>query len=563
MVERCPHFKKIEALEHEPAALAFEVDPVGTSIDASLELCVEDVVVVARSHHEMEEEKHISDNNAKLFSAKTICNYVWEILILDVFLREIPSALIMSVPVLIHDAFIAYVVKPQHGIEFASRADLEHKLATFNMHASWVWWGDERPGSLGNYSIHVLSYAWAQQALYLLTYFLIPYSLMDRETYWKLTTKRTIAVFALQAVFSIGTIIWAAIRASDAAGTHHYDVYKTIPPVIPSVIVFGIMAYHRGRSIQRETGSVAIKPALFAGFFCAVFFTAEVVFIVGGFSTLSLDDKEFVLFIYRLIIWPFFWYLGLMPLTRFCMFNAPSKESVLPITIYMLVAISTSSRIVMFRMTSLKYFFALSFCDTLFQVSMNMYDGKLPIVDKVLYKFGWLRCLQRPEVSWENAKWVRVIWFQTATLVEIIIIICIGFREWAFFDSRYLFTGLYQPSCNNSFEFTSLLYKIGISLLLVVCGDLYTGYKTYARKYPVSETIKFMLGKKRTWGLIIVNQLSVFALIVMPLAPVPARSGGCTDFDNGCTCQNIAVFREICGCCSANATIAGMYQVCK
>eukprot|EP00928_Gymnodinium_smaydae_P070330 TRINITY_DN54182_c0_g1_i1.p1 TRINITY_DN54182_c0_g1~~TRINITY_DN54182_c0_g1_i1.p1 ORF type:complete len:375 (-),score=10.15 TRINITY_DN54182_c0_g1_i1:142-1266(-) len=372
-----------------------------------------------------------------------------------------------------------------------------------------------------------------------------------------------LAVFAGQVIFSVSLIFLAAVRASNTAGSHQFAMFGTVSPVIPSVVVFGILVYHRGRSIKRATGSVTIKPALWTCFFCALIFTVECVYIVGGFSTMSVDRKETLLFIYRLVIWPLIWYIGLMPLTRFCMFFAPSAVSTLPIAIFALVATTGSSRILMFRMTNPTYFLILSSADTLMQVGMNLYHGKLPVVDSLLYKYGWLRCLRPPEVSRDHAKWVRVIWFQAATFVELITVVATGFREWVFFESRYMISGLYQPSCSDAFDVSALIYKVAVSVFLVVFGDIYTGYKIYARKYPVSQGLHMFISKKRVWALVILLQLSVFALIVMPLSPVPARTGGCTDFDDGCTCQNIAMFKEICGCCSANATTAGMYPVCK
>jgi len=235
--------------------------------------------------------------------------------------------------------------------------------------------------------------------------------------------------------------------------------------------------------------------------------------------------------------------------------------------------ISVSSRTVMFAVDKEIFFIILAAEDALLQSAMNFYMKGQPLVDQVLLSRCWKRCLNLSDTleftkqDEPRAKLMRMYWFQAQSVVELQVIFSQSIRTWALYQSRHVFALMFRPNCASpdSFDLGSMLVKLAFSVFMVTASDAGSSYFIYCKGFPLAEAFHVLLRKRISWISFALMNFAGFALLFWSMMPVMGRVGRCDDFNNGCSCGGLAVYKEICGCCGLTdeQAAASEWAICR
>lgn len=195
-------------------------------------------------------------------------------------------------------------------------------------------------------------------------------------------------------------------------------------------------------------------------------------------------------------------------------------------------------------------------------------------MDQLVLKNIWRRCLKSlsdtseiARTDTDRARMMRMFWFQSQSVVELTVIFSGTFRTLMFYRSRHLFGNMFRPNCESPDELDvqDLMTKLGISVSMIIVGDLVSSYVVYCKAFPLSAAFRMLLTSPHSWLAFSLNNLLGFCLLTFTMIPIMGRTGRCSDFRNGCICAGIAVFQEICGCCGLTdaQAAASTYELCR
>jgi len=308
---------------------------------------------------------------------------------------------------------------------------------------------------------------------------------------------------------------------------------------------------------------------------CGTITAMEVVGVIGS-------RNENVIFLYRLVIWPLIWYFLLVPLFRYILVTwAGEPTQIFPLLAFFLSISSVSSRVFMFNIENKVYFLILTFADAILQSAFNLHHRDNPIIDRFMLRTCWRRCVALPQqdatrvsgtfdptgslvfVDPARQRFVRMLWFQAQSIVELCTIFGASLRVWAFYDARYIFALYYQEQCEtfrDGFQWADWGLKLGISVGTVLVSDMGSSYFAYIQGFPLRQSFHALTRNVTSWVSFSFMNWGGMMLLVMILCPVVGRVGNCADFDNGCTCENIKLYRELCGCCRGVGEAAANYS---
>jgi hypothetical protein len=227
----------------------------------------------------------------------------------------------------------------------------------------------------------------------------------------------------------------------------------------------------------------------------------------------------------------------------------------------------------MYAVDNKMFFLILAAEDATLQSMFNFYYQGQPWADQFILSKVWKRCMNLRDTGEvakhddSRARLMRMYWFQAQSVVELMVIFSQTVRTWAFYESRHVFALMFRPDCDNldGFDWIGVLTKLAISVGMVTASDLGSSYFLFCQGFPLAEAFRMLLRRPRSWVSFGFMNFCGFCLLAMTMMPVMGRVGRCDDFDNGCSCAGLAVYKELCGCCGLTdaQAVASAFAICR
>lgn len=504
---------------------------------------------------------------------RNIRDFIIHVVLLEILAKQLPLALTLALPAIGMDAIVGFVLKPENELHFESAEHRAKLNASFNVHIDFNP-GEQEPYVLGTALFGHIGFLLALIGWFSWVLIYIPRCVATKE-HWKVATPPRWMVSYGVMMASIPALLYlGGWNAGKVDGGHHYAVFKSISPIIPVLLLLFPVAIWRGRLLNRATNNTLWLMMIMLAVCMACILTVEVVYILG-MSGMAPKRKELMVFLYRAILWPILWQVLTVPLSRYSLLVLAdgSTSNAIPYLGFALTISSLSSRTVMYGVDSNLFFTILAIEDAVVQCMFNFYHNGQPLMDQLVLKHFWMRFMKLSDTrelarqDTDRARMMRMFWFQSQSVVELTVIFSQAFRTIALYDSRHIFGNMFRPNCESptSLDVNDLLIKLSISVVMIVAGDLVSSYFVYCKGFPLAEAFRMLLTNKRSWISFGLNNLLGFMLLMMTMIPIMGRTGRCTDFGNGCTCQGLVVYQEICGCCGlSDAELAAQpYDLCR
>jgi hypothetical protein len=366
-------------------------------------------------------------------------------------------------------------------------------------------------------------------------------------------------------------LIWiGGVNAGKVDGQKLYAIVGSLSPAIPIVFVLLVLLYWRGRLMNKAADSKLWAIALVLSGIACITFCFEVIYILG-LSGMPMERRELIVFLYRALVWPLIWCIGLLPLFSYVLLvtEGPAENSI-PYLSFAMSFISLSSRALMYAVDNNMFFFILTLEDAVLQSILKLHVNHRPI-DQIIVAKLWKRCLGLRDIGEilqqdpERVPRMRMYWFQAQSIMELTVIVSQSIRVWALYPSRHIFALMFRPDCENldSFDWEANLVKFVMSVGMLIASDAGTSYLSYCKGYPLAATFRTFFSSRLAWFSIAFMNFCGFSQLIWNMQPIMGRLGRCTDFDDGCSCAGLAVYKEICGCCGLTGAAASDSAICR
>jgi hypothetical protein len=398
----------------------------------------------------------------------------------------------------------------------------------------------------------------------------IPYVACSKEEFAASTPRIFVLILAMDLVANVLLIWIGGDKAGKVDGPKVYAIVGSLSPAIPIVLILLALLYWRGRLMNKATDSKLWVIALVLNGIASITFCFEVIYILG-LSGMPMERREFLVFLYRALVWPLIWFIGLLPLFRYVLFATEGPaESIIPYISFAMSMISLSSRALMYAVDNNTFFFMLALEDAVLQSILKLKVKHRPI-DQIIVATLWKRCLglrDIGEILQQDANRVirmRMYWFQAQSIMELTVIVSQAVRVWALYESRHIFALMFRPDCEHldSFDWETNLFKFVMSVFMLTTFDAGTSYLAYCKGYPLAEVFRTLFSSRISWLSFAFMNFCGFSQLIWNMQPIMGRLGRCTNFDDGCSCAGLAVYKEICGCCGLTGAAASDSAICR
>ncbi|CAE7226710.1 unnamed protein product [Symbiodinium natans] len=303
-------------------------------------------------------------------SWKGVRYFVREVLLKEIFLRQLPMAYLVTLPVFLAMLLMTLVIKPSHvEVPELTPGEAFSGVVNASIYTSWIPFGshDLHADAYGQFEWYAILEVLGKAVVAGCPTWLLCRLILGREKFWQQRWRWQALGFAFYVAVMFG------INACGAVFGHESIETGCVPAPYPALNMIAVLPcfFAFGRKMRRLMGTHQYSALLLAGAIQAAVFSVEYVVFVTNAS--MWPDVDAAIFTYKYTLSPLIWTCLILPVVRHTLRSLEVPMDVkVGITIIFCVFPYASGRLLLFTFKARGAFAVAAALDQLLSVAVHI-----------------------------------------------------------------------------------------------------------------------------------------------------------------------------------------------